>query len=1058
MSTKAKARSAPRRLSWKTASQRRNRPGSCPSSVTTHGINNTFLQQLNPYKALRSSAGAACTASIQDDNYERNVCITRLRLSGNHDAKSNLDSFDDDSLGADDDLENIISGIEGIRETVPALNPPATIDMTVTNDAHLILAPESGDDAGHDHAQHSGDGRSRRKRPLVGPVDFGNSHVLERDGRPHESPKCDLDIDRTTLDESDISGEEDETPFRDGDAKPKHNSMLEAGRGSLGTPGFDDCARRTSNKSPSAGIATTASSLDCPAHSKNTKEGSVEQSLGEMAEHDSQEQSKSHKIIDTSSATTPPRTKSHCIESKTTNHIPLEPLSSSFLPLTVIRREDKEPNGVYPFTEKTHYHQHHHQQQHDATNMIGVTNHHPNQADDTISTVTEQTDSPFIFTYKKSCDDDSVSQITSSIVAGSVGSSFFKNIPLGSGKLGSNKSGGTKGPSWTMGGRRMTTRKRGAVVAGTFGRDRTRQGGSVGNSDGTADGSLENGRSNLDEIAYALNAGPGTYRSRRVGKQDFGDLCTIDSEKSGVSRRRSHDHFDGKSNISALGMGGASCGGHSVASASGLSKSSSSGSRGLMEGFKMLARKAQHNAGRFFFPTSPKVTQRKKFDRSDSLDDLLLEEGAKTLPRRASFVDGTKEDDIDYFSRAMSISSNACHGSRSRASSHSSVRQKPSAIRVYMTILVVVTAFIVYKYFLERGDKTTNSRRGNANLRLPRFPLQNFEGRGDKYHEFGPIVNPELDRQEYARDEQHRNWPEYSASSEEVSGSESDRSRDALRMPFVFENIADFDAGPFQRGIDVPFYWHVPRSGGGTVNDVLGSCLKLVLASDAGGSGDFGQGALSFVNVDAYSPKGIQRAKNLDLITSGLADVVMSPLLHDAAALFTPTHNGRLFTMLRHPIERATSLFYFIQDTQWKEPKTRNDQFADISIENFYKQGLAENNWMTRFLTNQLTKAELTDEDLELAKNILKRKFLIGLLEEKTQSFERFQKYFGWSLPDDGCIQKKIEWTWPMKHRHVSVEEGSDAWFLIRAQNEYDIQLYEYAKEIFVQQESLIPV
>ena len=90
---------------------------------------------------------------------------------------------------------------------------------------------------------------------------------------------------------------------------------------------------------------------------------------------------------------------------------------------------------------------------------------------------------------------------------------------------------------------------------------------------------------------------------------------------------------------------------------------------------------------------------------------------------------------------------------------------------------------------------------------------------------------------------------------------------------------------------------------------------------------------LSFVNVDAYSPKGIQRAKNLNLITSGLADVVMSPLLHDAAALFTPTHKGRLFTMLRHPIERATSLFYFIQDTQWKEAKTRNDQFADMTIE-----------------------------------------------------------------------------------------------------------------------------
>ena len=228
----------------------------------------------------------------------------------------------------------------------------------------------------------------------------------------------------------------------------------------------------------------------------------------------------------------------------------------------------------------------------------------------------------------------------------------------------------------------------------------------------------------------------------------------------------------------------------------------------------------------------PQVTQRKKFDRSDSLDDLLLEEGAKTFPRRASLVDGTTEDDIDYFSRAMSISSNTTHEVRSRASSHSSIRRKPSYIRVYGTGLVIATALVMYKYFFNRGDKTMNSRRGNG---LAHFPLHNFERREDKNHEFGPLNNPELDRQiiwsEYDRDELHRNngYTDSASSNEEVSGSDSDHSRDAPHMPVVFENIADFDAGPFQRGIDVPFYWHVPRSGGGTVNDVLGRCVLINL-------------------------------------------------------------------------------------------------------------------------------------------------------------------------------------------------------------------------------------
>jgi hypothetical protein len=57
-----------------------------------------------------------------------------------------------------------------------------------------------------------------------------------------------------------------------------------------------------------------------------------------------------------------------------------------------------------------------------------------------------------------------------------------------------------------------------------------------------------------------------------------------------------------------------------------------------------------------------------------------------------------------------------------------------------------------------------------------------------------------------------------------------------VQVPPVFDGLANVDDMLFQRGIDIPFYWHIPRSGGGTMNDVLGSCLHLTLAADAGGS------------------------------------------------------------------------------------------------------------------------------------------------------------------------------------------------------------------------------
>ena len=161
--------------------------------------------------------------------------------------------------------------------------------------------------------------------------------------------------------------------------------------------------------------------------------------------------------------------------------------------------------------------------------------------------------------------------------------------------------------------------------------------------------------------------------------------------------------------------------------------------------------------------------------------------------------------------------------------------------------------------------------------------------------------------------------------------------------------------------------------------------------------------------------------------------------------------------MLRHPVERAASLFSFIQDTQWKQPGSRNDQFADISIEDFYQKGFAENNWMTRFLTNELS-GELSEDNLTVAKEVLRQKCLVGLLEEKGESFERMLNYFGWQPKNDDeleCLEKKLEYAWPMKHKHPKVESGTRA--LIEEANQLDLRLYEYAKDLFTQQAELFP-
>ena len=150
------------------------------------------------------------------------------------------------------------------------------------------------------------------------------------------------------------------------------------------------------------------------------------------------------------------------------------------------------------------------------------------------------------------------------------------------------------------------------------------------------------------------------------------------------------------------------------------------------------------------------------------------------------------------------------------------------------------------------------------------------------------------------------------------------------------------------------------------------------------------------------------------------------------------------------------SLFHYLQDTQWRRSQTFRKELSELTIDEYFESGLVENNWMTRFLINEPTKGELTKADLTLAKEILRRKCLVGLLNEKGESFSRFERFFGFPLKTDvqkECQEKKLQWAWAQKHRHDEVEENTPLWDLILSHNVYDMELYRYASEVlFVEQ------
>ena len=223
-----------------------------------------------------------------------------------------------------------------------------------------------------------------------------------------------------------------------------------------------------------------------------------------------------------------------------------------------------------------------------------------------------------------------------------------------------------------------------------------------------------------------------------------------------------------------------------------------------------------------------------------------------------------------------------------------------------------------------------------------------------------------------------------------------------------------------------------------------------------------------YVNVDTTTNEGIQRASHLNLASSHLANVIISPHFHLLSSrIFSPLAPGRMFALFRHPVDRSLSMYHYLAKASW-DPQY-NPALARMSVEQYATSRYIENNWVTRFLVDK-PGGKLTHADMLLAKKIIKFKCLVGLYEDMEVSMARFQRYFGWNA-QDGTSEQQAE---VVKCRSVavargdkhamhpdgsSVREGSVAWNAIVRMNLFDMELYEYVKKIYkVQGEQIFDV
>jgi len=275
---------------------------------------------------------------------------------------------------------------------------------------------------------------------------------------------------------------------------------------------------------------------------------------------------------------------------------------------------------------------------------------------------------------------------------------------------------------------------------------------------------------------------------------------------------------------------------------------------------------------------------------------------------------------------------------------------------------------------------------------------------------------------------------------------------------------------------DIPMFWHIPKAGGSSIKDTMGGCHRFVQATEFGvtdGHGAETEVAIvypavpgvadtdrsPFVNIDSTTVAGIARAKQMGFADANLAQLVVSPFVFETNDLFTPTAKGRLFSVFRHPIERAVSMFYYIQVADW-EPSYK-PELKDWTMSEYATSDIVENNWMTRQLSNQLG-GELTEENLNKAMEVVRTKFLVGLMSQIERTMSRVEKFFRMTYHvnptnQEACRNRLMSGgsNSNSKNKKPFTEEDP-AWALLAHQNNFDMQLYSYIEALFEEQDAFV--
>ncbi|KAL9185489.1 hypothetical protein ACHAXT_003266 [Thalassiosira profunda] len=320
-----------------------------------------------------------------------------------------------------------------------------------------------------------------------------------------------------------------------------------------------------------------------------------------------------------------------------------------------------------------------------------------------------------------------------------------------------------------------------------------------------------------------------------------------------------------------------------------------------------------------------------------------------------------------------------------------------------------------------------------------------------------------------------------------------------ILAPQLDQSFMELSVLPYNPQLELPVVLDVPLSGGAAIKSILGGCLKMVQCNERGrdilarereewmddgvnegrrsmmelvprnevrasniekGSPDTGSSQKSFdpplrtelvytseyVNVDCSTPEGIDRGVDKGLASANLVDSIYSTNLRDTSRLFAPPVDvrGRAIVVLRDPIERAVAKYNWLSGI--------DEKVKEMTLEQFASGGYIEDNILTRALVGKRPDDVLSHKDLILAKEMLKRKFVVGLFDRMDESIARLESFFGWKIGDGArvCQQRQVGLVMTKEYNKViPPAAGSAERRVLMERVGLDAELYEYARFLY---------